>query len=140
MSLRWKIRLLLLLPWPLLYLGYWSAFNVKGPASEGFGAGGYSAAIMAAAFGIAFFGLNRAIVYANALPEPTSFDRLLYFLAIALYAVGLVALLPMIFFLMMGLPLSLIGIMLVTIALLKWNMKVPRGSGAKLGTTDDTQS
>lgn len=128
MSLRWKIRLLLLLPWPLLYLGYWSVFNVKGPASEGFGAGGYSAAIMAVAFGCAFFGLNRAIVYANSLPEPTTFDRLLYFLAISLYAVGLVALLPMVFFQMMGLPLSLIGIVLVTFALLKWNMKTPEGS------------
>ncbi|MBT8442389.1 MAG: hypothetical protein KJO76_08390 [Gammaproteobacteria bacterium] len=128
MSLRSKIRLLLLLPWPLLYLGYWSAFNVKGPASEGFGAGGYSSAIIATAFGVAFFGLNRAIVYANSLPEPTSLDRLLYFLAIALYAVGLVVLLPMIFFQMMGLPLSLIGILLVTIALLKWTMKTPEGS------------
>ncbi|MFW2404674.1 MAG: hypothetical protein ACN4GT_07890 [Gammaproteobacteria bacterium] len=125
MSQRWKIRLLLLLPWPLLYLGYWAEFNVKGPASEGFGAGGYASAIVATAFGVAFFGLNRAIVYANSLPEPTGLDRLLYFLAIALYAVGLVVLLPIIFFLMMGLPLSLVGIVLVTIALLKWNMKTP---------------
>jgi hypothetical protein len=137
MSPRWKIRLLLLLPWPLLYLGYWSAFNVEGPASEGFGAGGYSAAIIAVAFGCAFFGLNRAIVYANALPEPTNFDRLLYFLAITLYAVGLVALLPMIFFLMRGLPLSLIGIVLVTVALLKWNMKVPRESSTDQVIRDD---
>lgn len=123
MSLRWKIRLLLLLPWPLLYIGYWSAFNVKGPASEGFGAGGYSAAIIAAAFGIAFFGLNRAVVYSNSLPEPAGLDRALYILAIALYAVCLVVLLPLIFFFAMGLPLSLVGIVLVTMALLKWNMK-----------------
>lgn len=129
MSLRWKIRLLLLMPCPLLYIGYWSVFNVAGPAAEGFRASGYSAAIIMVAFGIAFLGLNRAVVYSNSLPEPTGFDRLLYVLAIALYLVCLVVLLPLIFFLMMGLPLSLVGIVLVTMALLKWNMKTGETNG-----------
>ena len=93
---------------------------VAGPLSA---AGGYAAAIIAVVFGIAFFGLNRAVVYSNNLPQPTKLDRTLYFLAIALYLVCLVVLIPSIFFLMRGLPLSLIGFVLVVMALLKWNIE-----------------
>ena len=118
--LRFKVRLLLLIPWPLLYFGYWSLSNVKGPASEGFGMGGYASAISSTAYGIILYALNRAIVYSRTLPRASSEDRALYGIALFLFVAGILGLLPMLFFFMLGFPYSILGIILIVISLLRW--------------------
>jgi len=104
----------------MLYIGYWSLYHVKGPASEGFGMGLYAAGILATAYGGTLYALNRAVVYAREIPKDRSRDRVLYGVALALYAAGVLGLLPMLFFLIVGFPFSLIGIMLLALALLRW--------------------
>ena len=68
-TLRLKVRLLLLIPLPMLYFGYWSLYHIKGPVSEGFGMGGYASGISSIAYGIALYSLNRAIVYSKTVPK-----------------------------------------------------------------------
>ena len=119
-TLRLKVRLLLLIPWPLLYFGYWALSHVKGPASEGFGMGGYASGICSTAYGIILYALNRAIVYSRAVPRTSSRDRALYGIALALFVAGIFGLLPMLFFLMLGFPYSILGIVLIVISLIRW--------------------
>ena len=128
-TLRLKIRLLLLIPWPMLYLGYWSLYHIKGPASEGFGMGGYASGISSTAYGIILYALNRAIVYSRTVPRASSEDQALYGIALFLFVAGILGLLPMLFFLMLGFPYSLIGIMLITVSLFRW--KSPNCSASK---------
>lgn len=118
--MRLKVSLLLLIPWPVLYFGYWSLYHVKGPASEGFGMGLYASGILATAYGVVLYALNRAVVYSREVPRDRGGDRMLYGVALALYAAGVLGLIPMLFFLILGFPFSLIGIVLIALALFRW--------------------
>lgn len=122
-SLRLKIKLLLLIPWPMLYFSYWSLYHVKGPASDGFGMGIYAAGIHSTAYRITLYVLNRAMVYSRKVPRARSGDRALYGVALILFVAGILGLIPMLFILMVGFPYSLVGIMLIAFALFRW--KVP---------------
>ncbi len=126
-----RVRFLLLIPWPMLYLGYWSLYHVKGPASEGFGMGGYASAIASAAYGISLYALNRAVVYSRHAPRTRSGDRVSYGIAVALYAAGILGMVPMLFFIMIGFPLSLVGGVLIAMALMRW--KGPTGESRDAG-------
>jgi len=117
---RLKVRLLLLIPWPMLYLGYWSLYHVKGPASEGFGMGTYASGLITMVYGISLYALNRSVVYSRLIPQARSADRALYAVARVLFIAGILGLIPMLFFLMIGFPFSLLGIILIAVALFRW--------------------
>jgi hypothetical protein len=117
---RWRIWPLLLVPWPALALGYWAVFHITGPNIEGFGAGGYSSAVVGLCHGIGLYALNRAIVRSARLPRPTSADRVLRVVAFVLFGIGVLALAWIAFFLLLGLPFSLPGAALILVALLRW--------------------
>lgn len=132
-DLRLKVGLLLFIPWPMLYLGHWSLYHVKGPASDGFGMGLYASGIIAMAYGTALYALNRAIVYARQTPEARAGDRVLYGVAVALYAAGILGLIPMLFFLIVGFPYSSVGIILIALALLRWKQPTDESERRGLG-------
>ena len=115
-----KIVVLLVLPWPVLYFGYWSLYNIKGPASDGFGMGRYAAGIFAASYGITLYLLNRAVVYSKYISTSRSGNHALYIVALILFVVGVLGLVPTLFLLFVGFPFSLAGIILTVIALFRW--------------------
>lgn len=133
-NLRLKVRLLLLIPWPMLYFGYWSLYHVKGPASDGFGMGMYAAGIDSTAYGITLYALNRAIVYSRQIAKARSGDRALYGVALVLFVVGILGLIPMLFLLMLGFPFSLVGIILTVIALFRWRVPTGKTESSRVGT------
>lgn len=118
-----RVRLFLLVPWPLLYLGYWSLEHVKGPASDGFGMGGYASGIISAAYAISLYVLNRALVYSKGIPDASTGDRVVHAAAKILFIAGILGLAPMLFFMYLGLPFSLPGVLLTFLALVKWGIK-----------------
>lgn len=122
-NIRLRVRLLFLVPWPLLYLGYWSLENVKGPASEGFGMGGYASGIISAAYAVSLYALNRALVHSKRIPNASGGDRVVYVAVKILFIAGTLGLVPMIFFMYLGLPYSLPGILLTLLSLFKWGSR-----------------
>jgi len=131
--LRGKAKIFLVLPWPLLYFGYWSLYHVKGPASDGFGMGMYSAGILATAYGLALYFINRAVVYSKHIPESRRGDRALYIVALILFIAGVLGLLPMIFILFVGFPFSLVGIIFSVLALFRWHFPAETVNRSKDG-------
>ena len=128
--MRLQVRCLLLVPWPLLYLGYWSLYHVKGPASYGFGMGGFASGIISKAYALSLYALNRALVYSKRIPDVRTGDRVAYGVAVTLFNVGALGLFPMLFFLYLGLPFSLPGIVLSLLSLFSWKSRkdeLPRG-------------
>lgn len=119
-QLRRKAGVLLALPWPILYFGYWSLYHVKGPAADGFGAGMYAAGVFSTSFGLLLYILNRAVVYANQIADPGRGDRFLRIVARVLFVAGVLGLLPTLFFFFVGFPFSLVGIILTLFALFRW--------------------
>ncbi|NNM00942.1 MAG: hypothetical protein HKO62_09350 [Gammaproteobacteria bacterium] len=120
---RRNVCLLLLLAWPLLLLGLWSLYHVEGPAAEGVGMGGYASGLFATCYGLALYALyalNRAVVQAHAFGAAGSGGRALRIAAILLFIAGAVATLPVMFFVYLGVPYSLPGVLLILLALFSW--------------------
>ncbi len=131
-NLRLKVRLLLLVPWPMLFVGYWSLCHVKGPASDGFGMGTYASGILSLAYGIILCALNRAIVYSRQIPKQSSADRAVYGLGLFLLVAGILGIVPMLFFFFVGFPFSLAGLIIAGFALIRWKSPQDKSKATEL--------
>lgn len=120
-KLRQIVGILLILPWPLLYFGYWSLYHVKGPAADGFGMGRYAAGLFSLCYGLSLYILNRAVVYSRHIRSSQSGSRTIYIAARILFSAGVLGLVPTIFLLFVGFPYSLPGIILIAFALFRWS-------------------
>lgn len=113
-------RFYFLIAWPIFFMGYLALTTIKGPATEGFGVGGYAYGILSAAYGFSLYLLNRTIVYTGLIQDRSITDIIFRYSAIVSFAVGVVGFLPMLFILMIGIPYSIPGFVLVLVAVFRW--------------------
>ncbi len=118
--LRTASRFYFLFAWPIFFIGYLSLTTIKGPATEGFGVGGYASGILSAAYGFSLYLLNRAIVCSGLIQNRSITDLVFRYLAIGSFAVGVVGFPPMLFVLMIGFPFSIPGLILILVAVFRW--------------------
>lgn len=119
-ALRWKIRVLMIIPWPIFAYGLWCVMQVDLPPSRDLSIMLYPAGIFSTVYGLSLYMLNRAIVYSRRIPRRQGADRVLFIVAVTLFCIMAAGLLGMVFFIMAGFPYSIGGVVLILLAFFRW--------------------